>query len=118
MQQNYNGLLQDSRQHIEISIDAIGILDNLVNRLTTCGGISSIIDYGHNGNKEDTFRGFYQHKLHDPLTDPGKADLTVDVDFSIIRKLLDKRAMIFGPVSQRDFLSQIGIEHRLKVIII
>lgn len=109
-------MLEDPRQkHIEISVDGIGILDNLVNRLTECGGISAIIDYGHNGTKEDTFRAFYKHKLHDPLIDPGKADLTADVDFSIIKKLFNDRAKIFGPVTQRDFLHQVGIEHRLKV---
>lgn len=100
---------------MEISVDGLGVLDALTNRLDSCGGFASIIDYGHDGTKQDTFRGFYKHKLHDPLVDPGKADLTSDVDFSLIRKVFDNRSMICGPAAQHDFLSRIGIEHRLQV---
>jgi NADH dehydrogenase [ubiquinone] 1 alpha subcomplex assembly factor 7 len=115
LQQNYSSILEDSRKHIEVRLDEIEILDNLTKRLDSCGGFATIIDYGHDGTKEDTFRAFYKHKLHDPLVEPGKADLTSDVDFSFIKKLLGNRAMICGPATQRDYFSKIGIEHRLKV---
>lgn len=96
LQQNYSSVLQDPRQHIEISIDALGILDNLTNRLTTCGGISTIIDYGHNGTKEDTFRAFYKHKLHDPLCDPGKVDLTVSFRLLLFMHVCKSRLLVYS----------------------
>jgi len=100
---------------VEVSLDGLGILGELTNRLEHDGGIALIIDYGHEGTKEDTFRGFLQHKLHDPLVDPGVADLTADVDFSHVKKVFDENAMICGPVSQREFLSRVGIDYRLQV---
>lgn len=96
-------------------MDGLAILGELTDRLEVDGGIGIVIDYGHEGTKEDTFRGFLQHKLHDPLVDPGTADLTTDVDFSLIKKLFHEKAMICGPVNQRDFLSRIGIDYRLQV---
>lgn len=74
-----------------------------------------IVDYGHDGTKEDTFRAFSQHKLHDPLVVPGSADLTADVDFSIIKEIFQDNALICGPVSQQTFLRRMGIEMRLEV---
>lgn len=83
------------------------------------GGFALIADYGHDGDKGDTFRGFRNHQLHDPLLEPGTADLTADVDFSLIKKiaLKDDRLIAFGPVTQRSFLTQLGIELRLKMLL-
>ena len=44
-----------------------------------------IIDYGHLGDKEDTLRGFKNHELIDPLSHPGDADITADVNFDHLR---------------------------------
>ena len=33
------------------------------------------------------FQAFKQHKLHDPLEEPGSADLTADVDFSYLQQV-------------------------------
>lgn len=35
------------------------------------------------------FKGFKSHKLHDPLEEPGTADLTADVDFFFLRRCLN-----------------------------
>ena len=32
------------------------------------------------------FQGFKDHKLYDPLENPGSADLTADVDFSYLKR--------------------------------
>lgn len=87
--------------------------------LWECGGFALVIDYGHEGEKTDTFRAFYQHKLHDPLLNPGIADLTADVDFSSMKEIAEKdnRLITFGPVTQRKFLKSLGIDLRLKMIL-
>ena len=33
------------------------------------------------------FQAFRQHELHEPLVEPGSADLTADVDFSYLKEL-------------------------------
>jgi len=108
-------LLAGSRNHLEISLAAIQIYTELTKRLERDGGMGLIIDYGHEGTKEDTFRGFYRHALHDPLLNPGTADLTADVDFSIIKKVCGEKAFLAGPITQRELLTRVGIELRLKV---
>lgn len=47
--------------------------------------------------------------------DPGSADLTADVDFSYIRARTEDKLLTFGPVTQRNFLKQMGIDMRLQV---
>ncbi|CAF5011259.1 unnamed protein product [Rotaria socialis] len=49
--------------------------------LKTYGGSALIGDYGHWGDKGDTFRAFRKDEIVDPLSDPGNVDMTSDVDF-------------------------------------
>lgn len=95
------------------------IIDYMSSFLAECGGFALIIDYGHFGDKTDTFRAFRKHQLHDPLLNPGTADLTADVDFSLLQKVAqkDKRVISFGPISQRIFLKNLGIDVRLEIIL-
>lgn len=64
-------------------------------------------------------QGFKQHKLHDPLEEPGSADLTADVNFDLLRRVAvdGDRVCAFGPVTQAHFLSSMGIETRLEKLI-
>lgn len=106
------------RNHVELSPQSIGIVDYLSTFLKECGGFALIADYGHNGEKTDTFRAFKNHKQEDPLHKPGTADLTADVDFSMFKKIAtkDNRTIVFGPVEQRQFLLQLGIDVRLNML--
>jgi len=53
-------------------------------------GCFLICDYGYDSSdvnkSRDTFRGFRDHSLWDPLKEPGTADLTADVDFDYLKK--------------------------------
>lgn len=44
------------RMELEISPRALGIARQLANRVDQHGGLALIADYGHNGDKGDTFR--------------------------------------------------------------
>ena len=46
----------DSRDHIEVSLNSLKIIDHLRKRFETDGGFGLIMDYGHFGDKTDTFR--------------------------------------------------------------
>lgn len=70
-------------------------------------------------------QGFKNHKLHDPLIEPGSADLTADVDFAALkwaathpRKEEEWLAnLTYGTVDQKDFLTKMGIDVRLQQLL-
>uniref|UniRef100_A0A182K2L0 type II protein arginine methyltransferase n=1 Tax=Anopheles christyi TaxID=43041 RepID=A0A182K2L0_9DIPT len=108
-------LLKD-RKRIEVSFESEQIAQNIASRVEEHGGFGLIIDYGHEGDKTDTLRSFKSHKLHDPLDDPGSADLTVDVDFGFLKHFLeqDEKAFTLGPINQGAFLEAMEGSARLK----
>lgn len=109
----------ETRSHVEISKDSIVLIKQLAERLEEDGGIALIADYGHTGEGTDTFRAFKKHKLHDPLLEPGSADLTADVDFNLLKSVatMDNKTIAFGPVLQSEFLNRMGIAVRLEQLL-
>ncbi|XP_023950556.2 protein arginine methyltransferase NDUFAF7 homolog, mitochondrial [Bicyclus anynana] len=111
------------RKALEISPRSLGIARQLANRVDQFGGIALIADYGHTGEKEDTFRAFHKHKIVDPLENPGMADLTADVDFSQLRLAAsmtpgdENYALVVGPVAQMEFLQRMQANARLQVLV-
>ncbi|CAH0549622.1 unnamed protein product [Brassicogethes aeneus] len=106
----------ENRDHIEVSPDSIFIIENICKRLVECGGIALFCDYGHNGDGTDTFRAFKKHVQVNPLENPGSSDLTADVDFSMIKQVVENVGGVipYGPISQREFLLKVGLECRFK----
>ena len=72
----------------------------------------------------DTFRGYKNHKQHDVLQDSGNVDLTADVDFDFLAKsilssdYLYENIRLAGPLTQRVFLKNMGIDARLNNLLI
>ncbi|XP_030412940.1 protein arginine methyltransferase NDUFAF7, mitochondrial isoform X2 [Gopherus evgoodei] len=108
---------KEVRDHVEVCPDAGILIQRLACRIQEDGGAALIADYGHNGNKTDTFRSFRSHELHDALTAPGTADLTADVDFSYLRTMTQGRVATLGPLNQHEFLKNMGIDVRLQVLL-
>lgn len=106
----------EQREHVEVCAEGGVVLQHISRRISESGGAALIADYGHDGTKSDTFRGFKGHQLHDVLTAPGSADLTADVDFSYLRRCAGGVACV-GPVSQSSFLRNMGIDARLQVLL-
>ena len=65
----------------------------------------------------NTFRAFKKHKIHDPLKDVGQADLTADVDFDYLKRKSGPEVTTHGPISQRQFLRETGIEIRANMLL-
>ncbi|RVE43209.1 hypothetical protein evm_012158 [Chilo suppressalis] len=111
------------RTAIEISPRGLGLARQLAERVDQYGGIALIADYGHEGEKGDTFRAFHKHNVVDPLQNPGESDLTADVDYAQLRiagsstPSHENFAIVVGPVTQKDFLERSQAEVRLKVLI-
>lgn len=57
--------------------------------------------------------------MHDPLVQPGTADLTADVNFAHIKAIAEQndRVITFGPVEQGDFLQRMGGDIRLSKLL-
>ena len=82
------------------------------------GGCGLVIDYGGMRFFSESFRAFRSHKLVDPLEMPGQSDLTANVDFSFLMHALHTTdAFTYGPLSQRDFLTALGLSLRLKKLV-
>ncbi|XP_055641155.1 protein arginine methyltransferase NDUFAF7, mitochondrial [Toxorhynchites rutilus septentrionalis] len=116
---NHYPTLVKEREHIEVSFDSETIVRQIGQRFHTNGGFALVVDYGHSGEKGDTFRAFKNHQLHDPLDEPGNADLTADVDFSILSHFCGNTSQIaiVGPTSQRSFMELVGAKERLRVLL-
>jgi len=106
----------DEREHVEVCPEGGVLVQELANRIAIDGGFGLIADYGHEGEKEDTFRAFRSHKQVDPLDEPGTADLTADVDFSYLRRMIGDRCAMYGPATQQSFLNNMGIQYRIKAL--
>lgn len=65
------------------------------------------------------FQAFKDHKLCDPLLNPGLADVTADVDFKNLRINLEDegKVMTFGPIEQSTFLTNMGAHARLQKLV-
>ncbi|XP_049446949.1 protein arginine methyltransferase NDUFAF7, mitochondrial [Epinephelus fuscoguttatus] len=107
----------ERRGHVEVCAEGGVFVQQLARRIENDGGAALIADYGHDGTKTDTFRGFKGHQLHDVLSSPGSADLTADVDFSYLRKMAGGGVACLGPVTQRLFLKNMGIDSRMQVLL-
>lgn len=99
----------------ECSPESGTVINQIVDRITTFGGFSLLVDYGHDGTRNShSFRAYKSHKQVDPLANPGMVDLTADVDFGHLSFLVEDRVLVYGAKEQREFLAQLGIEHRLR----
>lgn len=105
------------RDHIELCPSGAVIINEIGRRIETDGGFALIVDYGHSGEKTDTFRAFKNHKLVNPLYQPGSADLTADVNFSYLMKNIQHRVSTYGPITQEKFLHNMGIGLRLEMLL-
>jgi len=109
-------------REIEVSGSVIEHTLAVSNRLAASkgGGAALFIDYGYDDLPgKFTCRAIRDHKLLDDLLAPC-ADLTADVDFSLIRSVVEKMERapaVFGPISQSRFLQSLGIGYRAQALL-
>ena len=86
----------------------------LAEHIAKQSGAALIIDYGYSLTTiGDTLQAVQDHKSSPVLSTPGAADITAHVDFeSIYRATMNSKILFFGPISQRQFLTRIGIKTR------
>ena len=81
-------------------------------------GAALVIDYGHAWyGLGETLQAVSGHAFTDPLRSPGLVDLTAHVDFGALAQTAESMgARVHGPVAQRDWLRQLGIDQRAAAL--
>ncbi|POM71079.1 Protoporphyrinogen oxidase [Phytophthora palmivora] len=104
---------------IEISPVSIALVQDMAKRISQSGGGALIVDYGYDHPSELSLRGIKNHKFVSVLREPGDVDLSIDVDFATLRRFAtgEPKVKSSGPVGQGTFLKNMGIEHRLAMLL-
>jgi NADH dehydrogenase [ubiquinone] 1 alpha subcomplex assembly factor 7 len=90
----------------------------MARRLARHAGAALIIDYGPmQSGLGDSLQALKGHRHHDPLLEPGAADLTSHVDFAALADAARTAgAAVFGPTTQGAFLQALGIKVRADAL--
>ena len=97
---------------------SVGVMRDLAGRLGRQGGALLIVDYGYDGPAlGETLQAVRGHGFANPFEAPGSVDLSAHVDFAVLGAAASVAgAKVHGPVSQRDFLGQLGIATRAAAL--
>lgn len=74
-----------------------------------------LFDYGHTDwHLGDTLQAVRSHRAEHPLTSPGEADLTTQVNFKLVEQWagIEAPAAVDGPTTQAEFMGRLGIMER------
>jgi NADH dehydrogenase [ubiquinone] 1 alpha subcomplex assembly factor 7 len=101
----------------DILIEALpptDILDALIVAIGSGQSCALLIDYGHTATAySDSVQAIRDHRFEHPLTSPGEADLSTQVDFEDTRWWFDRGPwQTHGPITQAEFLGNLGINQR------
>ncbi|RHZ82770.1 hypothetical protein Glove_103g138 [Diversispora epigaea] len=102
---------------IEISFESGKISTQIAKHIHNNKGASLIIDYGKDFIQGNTLRAIKQHKFVHPLSLPGQADLSANVNFQYLKESAKNLVNTYGPITQSKFLQTIGIKIRLEVLL-
>jgi SAM-dependent MidA family methyltransferase len=103
---------------LELCFAASELGRRISSRLMAYPGAVLIIDYGHLGcARGETLQAVRSHRKVAILDRPGDSDLTAHVDFeSLGRALASGGARVWAPLTQRQFLLEMGLGVRAQVL--
>ncbi len=104
---------------LEVCPLAVQMVQHVAERVARTGGAALFIDYGEDYAQGDSLRGLKRHAHVDALSEPGRVDLSTDVDFAALKAAVAglDGVRAFGPMPQGQFLSAMGIEARLQALL-
>ena len=102
----------------EFGEEGTNLVRDISASVTKFGGAALIVDYGYlKTTVGDTLQGMRKHKYHNVLSDPGYVDLTSHVNFEhIAHSARVAGGQVYGAISQRDYLLQLGILIRANLL--
>ncbi|GEQ97779.1 ATP synthase subunit beta [Iodidimonas gelatinilytica] len=103
---------------VELCPAALSITDEIAKRINSHGGAALIIDYGYDQSAAgETLQAIRRHQRVDVFHKPGESDLTAHVNFDHLSQVAQQAgAQVEGPVTQGDFLRDLGIEIRAALL--
>eukprot|EP00004_Rigifila_ramosa_P025016 TRINITY_DN7380_c0_g1_i1.p1 TRINITY_DN7380_c0_g1~~TRINITY_DN7380_c0_g1_i1.p1 ORF type:complete len:452 (-),score=85.89 TRINITY_DN7380_c0_g1_i1:10-1260(-) len=105
---------------IEVCPSGLALAQDLAARVASDNGAALIIDYGQYGPYSASLQAIRKHEFVDIFDQPGTADLSAYVDFRAIGDVVRRTghgAVFHGPVTQSEFLHQLGIDARLHALL-
>jgi NADH dehydrogenase [ubiquinone] 1 alpha subcomplex assembly factor 7 len=104
---------------IEISNDVIEIFFELMRKIKRNKGVVLTIDYGYLKTEFiSTLQSVKNHQKNDVLENIGEADITYLVNFELLFHIAnEEEVQAFPPMTQRDFLTSIGINEKLNLLL-
>ncbi len=104
----------------EVAPSAIALGEEIARAVASHGGGAVIVDYGYDGpDFGETLQVIADGRYVDVLADPGEADISAHVDFPALAKAAeDGGAAVYGPVTQCNFLADLGIGPRAEHLMI
>ncbi|MGH6932096.1 MAG: class I SAM-dependent methyltransferase [Dongiaceae bacterium] len=114
----HNAALLPEGTIVEVCPAGIAIADRIARRIAAHGGAALIIDYGQDGGGTgESLQAVRRHGKHDPLDEPGSADLSAHVDFGMLGEAARQAgAMTHGPIPQNLLLERLGIRIRADAL--
>ena len=102
----------------EIQPDTVAVLDRIYAHIQKHDGAALIIDYGYwdgDGDGDgDTVQALYRHQTVGVLDYPGKADISVHVNFQRMARHSESYGLQYAYQTQRQFLIEFGIMLRAE----
>lgn len=103
-------------ESVEFQPDTVKIIECISEHIKQWGGAALVIDYGYWEGQGDTVQAIYKHRHVGIFEYPGKADISVHVNFKNIALQCNKRGLQYNIQTQRQFLLDFGIQLRLEQI--
>lgn len=98
----------------EVCPPALALTGEIARIVAMQGGGALIVDYGYDKpGFGETLQAVADHSFTGILDDPGESDLSAHVDFAALASAASPAAA-FGPVTQAEFLDDIGIVRRFE----
>jgi SAM-dependent MidA family methyltransferase len=104
----------------EVALSALAVVEEIARVVAAQGGGALIVDYGYDApGFGETLQAVAGHKFADVLADPGESDLSAHVDFpALAQAARTGGAAVYGPISQCNFLADLGLGPRAERLIV
>ncbi len=110
--------LRKNQNFIEFSPFAYKYLKIISKKINRFDGGLLIIDYGYiEKTMKNSLQSVYKHKFSNFLKNIGKSDITYNISFHLIKRILKKLNLkIAGIINQKNFLIKLGIMQRAEIL--
>ena len=110
--------ISQGQKFIEYSPLSMKYLKSISELIKNNGGGLLAIDYGYIDPKmKNTLKSIKKHKLTNVLDNFSKSDITYDINFKIMEKIIKKLGLkVNGITNQKNFLQKLGILERAEIV--